>query len=558
MKIRSILLFFSLLVGVFCPQVVAAADADYRKAVVNVITYDADDNVLSSGYGFYLTADGIALAPYHIFKGAARADVVNSKGKKAAVLRILGASSTYDMVKFSADVKETDFLPLAEAPAAEGDALYLVTYSTNRKAEPVYANITSVAPFEGYNYYDISAANSDINVGCPLVDATGRAVAVVQKNVAADATTACAIDARFSTGLQITTVSFLSADLRDIALPKALPAGESDALSYIYMMGHRDSVAVLTAIGDFMAQYPENAEIYAERASFYADHGRYDLAESDYAAALDKSSRKDEVYLAFSKTIFNQVAAHPSSPYGDWTVAKAIDEVSKAYDVNPAPLYLLQRGKYYFADKQYDKASADFERVDTSSLASAETFYLAAMALEMSGGDSLQVLARLDSAVSRLSQPYSQAAADYFLARAVRRVKAGMFREAAFDYNEYERIVGPKNLTANFYYLREQAELRGRMYQQALDDIQTAVGLAPDEDYYRLELALVYLQVGMYKEAVATAGNLLEKNPESADCHKIIGIAYGEQGDKAQALSHLEKARQLGDPTVDTFIEKYQ
>lgn len=558
MKISAIHAFLSgLLLWLMLPSA-ATADDDYRKAVVNVITYDAEGNVLQSGYGFYLSAQGTAVAPYHILKDAARADVINNKGKKAAVLRILGANSTYDLVKFSVDVKETTFLPLTETPAGDADALYLVNYSTSKKQEPVYANVTAVTPFDGYNYYDISAANSDINVGCPLVDATGRAVAVVQKNVGKNATTACAIDSRFINGLEITTTSVFNADLRDIAIPKGLPATESDALSYIYMLGHRDSMLTLTAIGDFMAIYPDNGEIYTERASFYADHGRYDLAEQDYATALEKSTKKDEVHLAFSKTIFNQVSSRPEQPYKDWSMAKAIEEVDKAYALNPAPLYLMQRARYRFANKEYQESYDDFMQVNSSELASAETFYSAAMALEMTGTDSLRVLTLLDSAVNRLPEPYTQTAAQYFLERATRRIRAARFREAVFDYNEYEQIIGPKNLNDNFYYLREQAELQGRMYQQALDDIQTAIGLNPNEVIYRVEEALIYVEVGMYEEAIAAARKALEKMPENADALKLIGIALGEQGKKTEALEYLNKAKAQGDTSVDVFLKKYE
>ena len=558
MKISAIHAFLSgLLLWLMLPSA-ATADDDYRKAVVNVITYDAEGNVLQSGYGFYLTAQGTAVAPYHIFKDAVRADVINNKGKKAAVLRILGANSTYDLVKFSVDVKETTFLPLTETPAGDADALYLVNYSTSKKQEPVYANVTTVTPFDGYNYYDISAANSDINVGCPLVDATGHAVAVIQKNVGKNATTACAIDSRFINGLEITTTSIFNADLRDIAIPKGLPATESDALSYIYMLGHRDSMLTLTAIGDFMATYPDNGEIYAERASFYADHGRYDLAEQDYATALEKSTKKDEVHLAFSKTIFNQVSSRPEQPYKDWSMAKAIEEVDKAYALNPAPLYLMQRARYRFANKEYQESYDDFMQVNSSELASAETFYSAAMALEMTGTDSLRVLTLLDSAINRLPEPYTQTAAQYFLERATRRIRAARFREAVFDYNEYEQIIGPKNLNDNFYYLREQAELQGRMYQQALDDIQTAIGLNPNEVIYRVEEALIYVEVGMYEEAIAAARKALEKMPENADALKLIGIALGEQGKKTEALEYLNKAKAQGDTSVDVFLKKYE
>lgn len=358
--------------------------------------------------------------------------------------------------------------------------------------------------------------------------------------------------------MEITTTSVFNADLRDIAIPKGLPATESDALSYIYMLGHRDSMLTLTAIGDFMAIYPDNGEIYTERASFYADHGRYDLAEQDYATALEKSTKKDEVHLAFSKTIFNQVSSRPEQPYKDWSMAKAIEEVDKAYALNPAPLYLMQRARYRFANKEYQESYDDFMQVNSSELASAETFYSAAMALEMTGTDSLRVLTLLDSAINRLPEPYTQTAAQYFLERATRRIRAARFREAVFDYNEYEQIIGPKNLNDNFYYLREQAELQGRMYQQALDDIQTAIGLNPNEVIYRVEEALIYVEVGMYEEAIAAARKALEKMPENADALKLIGIALGEQGKKTEALEYLNKAKAQGDTSVDVFLKKYE
>ena len=239
-------------------------------------------------------------------------------------------------------------------------------------------------------------------------------------------------------------------------------------------------------------------------------------------------------------------------------MAKAIEEVDKAYALNPAPLYLMQRARYRFANKEYQESYDDFMQVNSSELASAETFYSAAMALEMTGTDSLRVLTLLDSAINRLPEPYTQTAAQYFLERATRRIRAARFREAVFDYNEYEQIIGPKNLNDNFYYLREQAELQGRMYQQALDDIQTAIGLNPNEVIYRVEEALIYVEVGMYEEAIAAARKALEKMPENADALKLIGIALGEQGKKTEALEYLNKAKAQGDTSVDVFLKKYE
>ena len=96
------------------------------------------------------------------------------------------------------------------------------------------------------------------------------------------------------------------------------------------------------------------------------------------------------------------------------------------------------------------------------------------------------------------------------------------------------------------------------MYQQALDDIRTAAILSPEDPNYKIEEALILLQTGLYKEAIAACKKLLQTVPENPDCYKIIGIANGELGNKQEALSALNKAKSLGDPTVDQFLEKYK
>ena len=50
-------------------------------------------------------------------------------------------------------------------------------------------------------------------------------------------------------------------------------------------------------------------------------------------------------------------------------------------------------------------------------------------------------------------------------------------------------------LGADFYYQREQIELQGKLYQQALGDILTACRLAPEEVEYHAEAGSLYLRL---------------------------------------------------------------
>ncbi len=567
-----------------CPIPVCARDNATRqtqvepkkayKAVLNVITYKADGSVLRSGYGFYISEDGTGVAPYSLFEDAARAEVFDFSGKRSAVTRILGANSTYDLVTFqtAAEKKCEYFDPAQTATPAVGATLYLRKYTTDKKDPTAKANVTKADAYGKYKYYHISAENTAPNMGCPLFNEDGALVGIVQPNVEDSATEACAIDARFVPTLSISATSALNSDLRAIHIPKALPSNAKDALTYIYMLGDADSTELATALDDFIATFPEKVEGYVQRATFFANHRLYDQCEADFAEALtraeaeDATMKADEVHNEFSKIIFQKAVYSPLPPYKDWTLDRALAEAEQAFSLNPSPNYLLQQGRCLFSKKDFQKAYEKFYQICSSPqfdagwspTAQAETWYYAAQSLELAGGDSLQVLAMMDSVINNLPTPLTPATAQYLLERARRLEKAGQYRKAVFDYNQYETVVGPKNLNAYFYFIREQAELKAHMYQQALDDIRTAAILSPEDPNYKIEEALILLQTGLYKEAIAACKKLLQTVPENPDCYKIIGIANGELGNKQEALSALNKAKSLGDPTVDQFLEKYK
>ena len=68
---------------------------------------------------------------------------------------------------------------------------------------------------------------------------------------------------------------------------------------------------------------------------------------------------------------------------------------------------------------------------------------------------------------------------------------------------------------------------------------------------------MLQLRAGNLEEAIFGANQALKLDPEGADAYKILGIAYGQQkGKKNEALNYLRKAKELGDPQVDEWIEK--
>lgn len=570
MNKRLIFIFLSFcIIGHSMVMSASVSLKDAYKAVFNVITYNEDGTIINSGYGCFISEDGTGVAAFGLFKNAVRADVIDFKGKKMSVARISGASSTYDLIKFRVDTeKKTEYFPLSSDSVGEGEVLRLVNYTANKKNAVREVSIAEADNFQQFKYYQLSTGNEEKNWGCPLIDAEGRLVAIVQKNVEKDATQACAIDARFVGMLAVTATGAINADLRAVRIPKSLPESGQDARTYIFMLGNSDSLQVLTAHNDFISRFPEEAEGYVNRAFFYADRHLDELAAQDMEKALEVSTgetsvmKADGVHYSYSKLMYNNVMRGETSPR--WTLEQAGEEARRAFERNQTPLYLMQEGHCLFAGKRYQDAyerylaAATSVSDQTAGVFVVEGYYAAARSLNLAGGDSLKVLELMDSVIVHLEKPYTKEASIYFQERARLRVKAGQYRAAVLDYNEYEKIIGPKNLTDRFYFLREQAELQSHMYQQALDDIRSAMRIRPENVYYQIEEALILLQVGHYEEVIAASEKILNILPENPDCYKIMGIAFGELKQKDKAVAYLKKALELGDDSVEGFMKKYQ
>lgn len=544
---------------------------DAYKAMLNIFVYDAEGKLLREGTAFYIDAQRNAATAYSILQGASRAEVVDFKGNRFEVHRILGANSTFDLVRFSTSGSaKVEYLAPVSTPASVGKTALLLNYTTNKKEIFPTVSVTGDEAYNEFKYYTLSAENEEANFHRPIVDAvTGELIGITQKNVSKSATGVCAIDARFLSALTISSMSAFNSDLRGILIPKALPNNPKDALTYIYMMPTSDTEASYRAYDDFVQTYPDAPEGYTGRAIYKAAQKNYAGAEADFALALEKAQsptrpdslmHPDAVHYQLSDLIYSTVIRQTDTEtvFPGWTLERAREEAVKAYAIEPYTLYKVQEGHCLFALKNYSEAYAAYAQAcRDKEYASAETFFSAARALELSGGDSTEVLTLMDSVIAHVPQPVAARDAQYYLERSQRLLRAERFREAVFDYNEYEKAIGPRNLNDKFYYLRSQAEMSARMYQQALDDIRTAIATASEPLPYRLEEAFILLRVGEFDDAITAASNLLKDLPESPDCYKVIGIAYGELGKKQEAQENLQHALRLGDTSVVPFIEKY-
>ena len=535
-----------------------------KKAVFSVVTYDKENKIKGTGNGFYIDAQGTALSDYTLFENAARAVVINADGKQQDVSRILGANSMYDIVKFNTPIdKKQTTLTLASQPAKVGETVYLLPYSTQKATTLQTGKVTSVDSIGNNSfYYTLEMKTGEKTVSCPIMNANGEVLGLIQKNASDESMESYAIGASYGASLAISALSMNDGALNKISIKKALPDTEEQALVFLYMSSEQmDKETYLSVLNDFLSQYPHSMEGYIRRANYYMsmkDTSKYPLADEDLKKAIEVSSSKEDAMFQVAKAMYSYlISQEGKEEYGEWSYDKTLELIRDAIQKNNQPLYVQLEGDILFAQGKYGEAFNCYDKVNQSSLASAATFYSASKAKQLTeGSDINEVLALMDSAIVKLSKPYFGEAAPYFYERADLRAQAGKYREAVMDYNTfYDAVSG--DVTAYFYFQREQAEMQCRMYQQALNDINKAVEMAPEEVDYWVEKGSVHLRVNQLDEAIAAFNKALSMNDQYAAAYRMLGYCQAMQKKNKEACANFAKAKELGDEVVDQLIEKY-
>lgn len=537
-----------------------------KRAVFSVVTYDKNDKILNTGNGFFVSEDGLALSDYSLFKGAERAVIITADGKQMPVSLILGADDMYDVVKFRVAIvgkKVPSLLVAGTAPAA-GSSAWMLPYSTQKSIACVSGKVKKVDDIAGdYHYYTLDMPMKDKMVSCPVMNEAGEVFGIAQKSFGMDTATTCyASGASFAMSQHISALSLGDAALKNIGIRKGLPDTEDQALVYLYMASSSSSSEDYERLlGDFIAKFPDNADGYLRRANFYVvkakeDASFFDKAAQDMEAAQKVAKKKDDVLYNIAKLIYAYQLEKPEKTYNDWTFETALNQIRQAMELNPLPVYVQLEGDILFAMQDYAGALAAYELVNRSNLASPATFFSAAKTKELMKAESGEILALMDSCVARCPQPVTASYAPYLLERATMRVNAGQARQAMLDYDGYFKAVNGQ-VNDLFYYYREQAALKARQYQRALDDIAKAVELNPNDLTYQAEQAAVNLRVGRYDTAMKLLQAIIQTNPKYAEAYRLLGLCHIQLKQKEEACKNFNKAKELGDPNVDALIEKY-
>ena len=524
------------------------------KSVFTLKTFAADGSLIASSNGFFTGTNGEAISSFTPFKGAARAVIIDAAGKEMNVSGMIGANDMYDVAKFRVAGK-TRPLAVAAGIAQSGERVWLLPYLETktlnngivRKAETFQ---------QDYAYYTIAMQAPEKAISSPLLNDNGEVIGILQPAASGADSLCYAISARFADSLKVNGLSINDATLKLTQIRMEMPESLDDANLMMYMAGaSTDSAGYARLISEFIQKFPSAPDGYAYRAQFASSYGDYASAERNMEEAIKLSANKDNEHFTFARLIYNKEIYQSNKPYANWSLDKALNEAREAWKINPQPAYRELEANILYAQKNYSEAYERFIELTKTNMGTADTWYCAAQCKGQLK-DTTAMLALLDSAMNMFSKPYLKQAAPYLWARANAKFDTKKYREAVSDMNDYEQLMAA-DVNANFYYIRHQAEIEGRLFQQALNDITQASRMEPKNTFYLAEKASLEVRVGMYDQAAETANEIIALEPDNSDGYLFLGLSQCMKGKKKEGLANLQKAKELGYPQADALIEKY-
>ena len=554
MKLRTLILAISLVFGVstslFAQPAAVKKAAD---AAFTLTTFKADGSILAISNGVCISTDGIAVSPWKPFIGADKAVIVDSKGQKHDVECLLGANEIYDIAKFQVSGK-TAAAPLATTVSA-GDEVWLTPILKSGNAEK--ANVTSVEKFmDRYNYAILSSSATDKMNGVPVFDKKGQVIGLYNKSGDSQSST----DANYAKDFVLKGLSQNDVTLRQSDIRIGLPNTLEEAVVALMLSSEKPANIHEAIVNEFITKFPQSNDGYYALANIQIAKGEVANADKTMQTAIGKVIAKDETHYNYARLIYRNAFIpefEEKAKAIGWTLDKALDEVQKAQSAKANDAYRHLQAQITYAKGDYAKAYTDFEALTKTKFNNPELYLEMAQSRQHLGGTDQEILDLLNKSIELCDTPYVSTSAPYFYTRGQQLEKMGEYRKAVQDYYTYEYF-NQGRLGAAFYYMREQCEVRGRMWQQALQDILVASRLDPKEALYPTEAGSLLLRLNKLDAAMSAAQQAIQLDAAQPDAYLILGIAQCESKQKESGIKNIQKAKELGNTQADTFLQKYK
>lgn len=303
---------------------------------------------------------------------------------------------------------------------------------------------------------------------------------------------------------------------------------EKAAIYYLRGLCEKDLNRYTDAISDFGYaldySYSLPGYVYWNRASCYYKSGKYKESDDDYGKAIDR--------ISDTKDLSSLHKARGDCQAALWDYEKANTLYTRAINYDPGNYYAWwQRGYYQDVDGKDDEALADYTKAieiilasnNPSSNTDLATLYRNQAVLQENKKRYDEALTAINKAIQanpNFIKAYQSRASIYKDLKKYDKAKA--------DYSSAISLQKDNKAKSGIYLTRSVMEMNILDYTSALDDLEKAVGLAPDDGMNHWHKAMVHGYKRNYAIAIKECDSALDLyRKDSSSTASLIFLRAG-------------------------------
>ena len=449
MTARSFVKIFLFAIFACCAGQVPAQDflpelvKRIKPSAVAIETFDAKDNTVARGSGFFIAPDRI-ITNRHVIERAARVEIHLLDGKKFPVRGVLAVDGEGDLALLQVDVPRALAIPLpvVRAVPQEGESIVVIGNPYGLEGSVSNGIVSAVREISGYGkIIQITASISPGSSGSPVVNMAGQVIGIATLQAAEGQNLNFAVPAERISQLRVSDVQSFSS---------------------------------------LTAETQKNKRSSAER--LYSQ-GLAQLSRDDYARALPYFEKAVETDANYAEAwyqagyCYGVLGRHVDALRASRQAAKLRPEWSATYVNIGASSYAL--GQYKEAVDAYRTAI----RLDDDN---ADIQYSLGLTYNKLNRGEEEVLAYRRALAIRPDHANSMEKLGLAL------FKKGRFSEAATVFDQLKTY---KPDAKTFNYLGESF-LEVNKNEEAIEALNNAISYNPDFDKARYNIGRAYLKIG--------------------------------------------------------------
>jgi tetratricopeptide (TPR) repeat protein len=322
-----------------------------RKSIVLIKTFNANNEMIGQGSGFFIGREGIMVSNRHVFRNAHHAEVQGVSGK-FAVQKVLEAHSDYDLVRLQVDTRKKIITPLKTNKVLPkvGERVLVIGNPMGLESTVSDGIVSAIRELEPFGtVIQITSPISPGSSGSPVLNMKGEVVGVATFQMRKGQNLNFAIPIsrlnklRKVEGGEMSTINFEDTELVQ-AIDNAFDQG-------MILFSRKQYQGAIAFFRKAVKKDPQNAEAFMHLGICYRETGATNAVEA-FKSAVDLDPDYAEAYYHLGITYIRL-----NQPQ------EAVEALREALRIQPGyDEALLQLGVAYAMNKQYRPAVNALEK----------------------------------------------------------------------------------------------------------------------------------------------------------------------------------------------------